>query len=102
MRDQEMMHAPLQLYAACDRQFSRAARQVRLTLELGRQFLPVTSQESLFQQARRTTHKLSHPFLLANTRHMESCMLSQPEIMFPMHPNPSAAQQPRGQFSLSI
>jgi hypothetical protein len=36
MRDQEMMHAPLPLNAACDRQFSRAARQARLTLELGR------------------------------------------------------------------
>jgi hypothetical protein len=29
-------------------------------------------------------------------------MPSQPEIMFPLHPNPSAAQQPRRPTSLSI
>jgi hypothetical protein len=59
-------------------------------LELDEQFTLVASLDFLFKQTSRTTHKLSHPSFLAEYRQMESCTLLQPEIVFPVHPKPSA------------
>jgi hypothetical protein len=59
-------------------------------LELDGQFTLVSSLDFLFKQTSRTTHKLSHPSFVAEYRQMESCTLLQPEIVFPVHPKPSA------------